>query len=65
MYFNSGIDDMLPALNDLAVCLHYGMHMQTHDVLMSWRHGRRNFKDTNPLLSSSLVIFVGGGEAIL
>jgi hypothetical protein len=56
---------MLPALNDLAVSLHYGMHMQTHDVLMGWRHGRRNFKDTNPLLSSSLVIFVGGGEAIL
>ncbi len=29
------------------------------------RHGRRNFKDTNPLMSSLLVIFVWGGEAIL
>jgi hypothetical protein len=28
-------------------------------------HGRRNFKDTNPLMSSLLVIFVRGGEAIL
>ncbi len=28
-------------------------------------HGRRNFKDTNPLMSSLLVIFVWGGEAIL
>ncbi len=28
-------------------------------------HGRRNFKDTNPLISSLLVIFVWGGEAIL
>ncbi len=30
-----------------------------------YNHGRRNFKDTNPLMSSSLVIFVRGGEAIL
>ncbi len=28
-------------------------------------HGRRNFKDTNPLMSSLLVIFVWGVEAIL
>jgi hypothetical protein len=28
-------------------------------------HGRRNFKDTNPLISSLVVIFVWGGEAIL
>ncbi len=28
-------------------------------------NGRRNFKDTNPLMSSLLVIFVWGGEAIL
>jgi hypothetical protein len=28
-------------------------------------HGRRNFKDTNPSMSSLLVIFVRGGEAIL
>jgi hypothetical protein len=28
-------------------------------------HGRRNFKDTNPLMSSSLVIFVWGGVEIL
>jgi hypothetical protein len=28
-------------------------------------HGRRNFKDTNPLMSSLLVIFVLGGVAIL
>ncbi len=28
-------------------------------------HGRRNFKDTSPLMSSLLVIFVWGGEAIL
>jgi hypothetical protein len=28
------------------------------------RHGRMNFKDTNPLMSSLLVIFVWGGEAI-
>jgi hypothetical protein len=28
-------------------------------------HGRRSFKDTNPLMSSLLVIFVRSGEAIL
>ncbi len=28
-------------------------------------HGRRNFKDTNPLMSSLLVIFVGVVTAIL
>jgi hypothetical protein len=28
-------------------------------------HGCGNFKDTNPLMSSLLVIFVWGGEAIL
>ncbi len=28
-------------------------------------HGRSNFTDTNPLMSSLLVIFVWGGEAIL
>jgi hypothetical protein len=28
-------------------------------------HGRRNSKDTNPLMSSLLVIFVWGSEAIL
>ncbi len=28
------------------------------------KHGRRNFKDTNPLMSSLLVIFVWGGETI-
>ncbi len=28
-------------------------------------HGRRNSKGTNPLMSSLLVIFVWGGEAIL
>jgi hypothetical protein len=32
---------------------------------VSLNHGRRNFKDTNPLMSSLLVIFVWGGEAIL
>jgi hypothetical protein len=28
-------------------------------------HGRRNFKDTNLLMSSSLVVLFWGGEAIL
>ncbi len=28
-------------------------------------HGRMNYKDTNPYMSSLLVIFVWGGEAIL
>jgi hypothetical protein len=28
-------------------------------------HGLRNFKDTNPLMSSLLVILFGGGETIL
>ncbi len=28
-------------------------------------HGRRNFKEPNPLMSSLLVIFVWGGEAVL
>jgi hypothetical protein len=28
-------------------------------------HGQRNFKDTNPLMLSLLVVFVWGGEAIL
>jgi hypothetical protein len=28
-------------------------------------HRQRNFKDTNPLMLSLLVIFVWGGEAIL
>jgi hypothetical protein len=29
------------------------------------KHGRRNFNDTNPLMSSLLVIFVWGSKAIL
>jgi hypothetical protein len=28
-------------------------------------HGRRNYKDNNPLMSSLLVIFVWGGEEIV
>jgi hypothetical protein len=35
------------------------------DCVYPLRHGRRNFKDTSPLMSSLLVIFVRGGEAIL
>ncbi len=31
------------------------------NILNLISHGRRNFKDTNPLMSSLLVIFVGGG----
>ncbi len=31
----------------------------------SSNHVRRNFKDTNPLMSSLLVVFVWGGETIL
>ena len=34
-------------------------------VSQTWYHGRKNFNDTNPLMSPLLVIFVGGGEAIL
>jgi hypothetical protein len=34
-------------------------------VPVTSQHGRRNFKDTNPLMSSLLVIFVWGGETIL
>jgi hypothetical protein len=33
--------------------------------IMDKMHGRRSFKDTNPLMPSLLVIFVWGGEAIL
>jgi hypothetical protein len=36
------------------ICMHFRVY-----------HGRRNFKDTNPLMSSLLVIIVWGGEAIL
>jgi hypothetical protein len=39
-------------------------HCTLMRILTSF-HGRRNFKDTNPLMSSLLVIFVWGGEAIL
>jgi hypothetical protein len=35
------------------------------NVSIGPRHGRRNFTDTNPLMSSLLVIFVWGGVAIL
>ncbi len=35
-------------------------YLRKYDCLT---HGRRNFKDTNPLMSSLLVIFVWGGEA--
>jgi hypothetical protein len=34
-------------------------------LLLVQEHGRGNFKDPNPLMSSLLVIFVWGGEAIL
>jgi hypothetical protein len=34
------------------------------NVSISPRHGRRNFKDTNPLMSFLLVILFGGGVAV-
>jgi hypothetical protein len=37
--------------------------LMVHKLLVV--HGRKNFKDTNPLMSSLLVIFAWGGEAIL
>jgi hypothetical protein len=33
--------------------------------LFAFDHGRRNFKNTNPQMSSLLVIFVWGGVATL
>jgi hypothetical protein len=51
----------LEAELECPVCL--GMRIRVL-IPVSQAHGRRNFKDTNPLMSSLLVIFVWGGEAI-
>ncbi len=38
----------------------YSNNLSTYRTYFElWDHGRRNFKDTNPLMSSLLVIFVG------
>jgi hypothetical protein len=40
---------------------YFRVHLPMQTV---FSHGRRNFKDTNPFMSFSLVILVGGGEVI-
>jgi hypothetical protein len=45
----------------------FNTHHQTEFTAFVIRtyHGRRNFKDTTPLMSSLLIIFVWGVEATL